>query len=119
MGVAALVRAAIQAGASPEKAPANIDQKDAFSTWAKDAPTLARAVSKLKPLFASIDTTSVFATLLERGLDSNLEPTRFVRQPRPMRSCMSCVPSPTCLMGKEASVALTWPIYRLETWYEA
>ncbi len=65
--VAALVRAAIQAGASPSDAPPSIDQKDAFSTWAKDAPTLARAVAKLKPLFASIDTTSVFATLLEKG----------------------------------------------------
>ena len=65
--VAALVRAAIQAGASPEKAPANIDQKDAIGTWSKDAPTLARAVAKLKPLFASIDTTPVFATLLEKG----------------------------------------------------
>ena len=66
--VAALVRAALQAGADTTKAPPSIDQKDVFGKWAKDAPTLARAVAKLKPLFSSMeDTTPVFATLLEKG----------------------------------------------------
>jgi len=66
--IVALVRAALKAGGDVALAPKKIDERDVFAKWCVDAQTLARALTKLRPLFASCeDTTDVFAALLEKG----------------------------------------------------